>query len=76
MHPEPAEPPVPPRIGLHAVFVAAAIDLDDELHLGGIEVRDVPPGERHLPSKRDPERATPQRFEDFASESVGACRIS
>jgi RHS repeat-associated protein len=53
--PRAIERPIAPRIGAPPRFVIPAIDLDDELDRGRVEVGDEPPHEWNLSAERDAE---------------------
>jgi hypothetical protein len=67
----PSESPVAPRIGVDARNVVAAIDLNDEPDLGGKQVDDEAPQERHLSSER---HAEPPGADSLKEQRLGSGR--
>jgi len=65
--PRPRERPIAACIRDRPACMISAIDLDDEAHLGGQEVRDEPTEQRHLPAERDTELSRTERLEELVS---------
>ena len=70
--PDASQRAIPASIGALTCCVIAAIDLDDQLDLGSVQIRDEPPRERHLPPKRDPEPPAAQSLEELRFRGGGS----